>query len=220
MIKFTIYKIYNDSDPDDNNIYIGSTTRSLYYRWSSHKTKCRQGIGYRVHEYMREKGLENFKCVELHSETTDDPEAQKRCEQLYVDALNPSLNVNNVDGSTDKKVDKFRKNEPIDGGRVYRNELDKKRTEYHKEYHKKYSPAYYKKNRKALREKSKKYHRLNRESIAAQKKEKNDKIKASGVHTCFTCNLSLTSASALKKHRTSKKHKKLVHNEHQIFNHL
>lgn len=220
MIKFTIYKIYNDGDVNDDNIYIGSTTRSLYYRWHDHKINCRKGIGYRVHEYMREKGLENFKCVELYSETTNDPKAQKRCEQLYVDALNPSLNINNVDGCTNKKVDKFRKKEPIDGGRVYRNKHEKKRKEYHKEYCKKYSPAYYKKNRKALREKSKRYHSLNGKSIAAQKKEKNDKIKASGVHTCFTCNLSLTSASALKTHRTSKKHKQLVFEEHQIFNHL
>jgi len=163
---------------------------------------------------MREKGIENFKCIQLHSEEIDDKDidTQRALEQKYVDELKPTLNINNARGLVDGAVDKARVQKTINELRQYNSDYEKKTVEYGKEYHKTYHPEYYLNNKDKIKANCKKYHEVNKERINKERKIVNDEIKLSKKYYCETCDFAGISPSALNKHNLSKRHLKKVGN--------
>lgn len=193
MTTVKVYKIYNADD--DTNFYIGSTRQKyVSARWGYHRCMCKKGVISKLYNHMREKGIDKFTCVEIYTKVVDDVKAQRVIEQKFIDELKPTLN-----GGLDQ--DKVF-NELME----YNNEYENKLKQYQKEYHKTYSPEYYVKNRKAINTQCKRYYTRNKMRISDAKKIKNDIIRASKIHNCPICDISLTSASALKKHKLSKAH--------------
>lgn len=210
-----VYKIFNHIDETDKEFYVGSTKQKyLANRWGNHKSCCKKGLNRKLYNHMREKGIENFKCIQIHSEEIDDKDidSQRAIEQKYVDELKPTLNINNAKGLVNGAVDKARVQKTINELRQYNSDFEKRITEYGKEYHKTYHPEYYLKNKDKVKAKCKKYHETNKERINKERKIINDEIKLSKKYYCETCDFAGISNSALKKHNLSKSHLKKVGN--------
>ena len=155
---------------------------------------------------MRDKGLEHFKCVQIHSEEFVDVAGQKAVEQRFVTELCPTLNTNNVDGLRNNPPDAVRVLKIVDELREYNSVAEKERAEYQHEYQKTYHPDYYIKNKARVKANCKKYSEVNKERISAKKKAQNAAIIASKTHYCDCCDLACSSKSALKIHGRSKRH--------------
>jgi hypothetical protein len=214
MVIVTVYKIFNYVDVTDKDFYVGCT-RHLCSRWSNHKHSCKNGIDRKLYNHMREKGIEQFKCIIIHSQEIDDKDvdSQKSLEQKYIDELKPTLNINNVNGSLDYAVAELRILTPINESRQYNSDYEKKLAMYHQAYHKAYHPIYYANNKDKLKAKCNKYNQVNRENISKYKKKYNAEIKKLKKFYCETCDLALASAGALKMHDLSKSHFKKIENK-------
>lgn len=206
MVCVKVYEIYNKNDKDDKNTYIGSTiSNHLYTRMGAHRAHVRNGRHTKLHDYMRENGLENFACRLLHKQEigAKDVDVIHKIEQKFISELNPSLNTNNCFGL---------KNTPSDGKRKLKDnakndtECQKKYKEYCREYHKIYQVEYYKKNKQKRKDKSQLYYKINKETITKTKNEENALIRASNKYRCVVCSRSFTSPSTLKIHNKTKKH--------------
>ena len=88
-----VYKIWFDDAPDD--FYIGSTKRTLSQRMSNHRFKCRKGsgVGSKLYNIMREKGVNNFKYILVDSSMVTCSDEQRKFEQKYMNELKPTLNT-------------------------------------------------------------------------------------------------------------------------------
>ena len=86
-----VYKLY----ADEVNFYVGSTTRTLGRRLSAHKQKAKAGSTARLHETMREIGLENWQIEALEQAAEEDLTA---LEQRYIEELDPPLNSKRANG--------------------------------------------------------------------------------------------------------------------------
>ena len=213
MPPLKVYKIYNYVDENDDEFYIGSTKQKhLCNRWGNHVSCCKKGLNRKLYNHMREKGIENFKCIQIHSEEINDKDvdAQKAIEQKYIDELKPTLNLNNAKGWCDVAVDKARTMKTIDELRRYNSDAEKKIVEYGKEYHKTYGSEYYLKNKERIKAKDKQYSELNKDRLLKEKKIKNEQIKLTKEHYCENCDLAFPSPSHLNKHNLSKRHLKTV----------
>ena len=57
-----IYKISNFLD---DKVYIGSTSKSLKYRWAKHKSKMCERPGRKLYKHIDDLGIENFVIEEI-----------------------------------------------------------------------------------------------------------------------------------------------------------
>lgn len=85
-----IYKIFW-SDCDD--FYIGSTKEKLCKRMGNHRTYCRKGRQSKLHNVMREKGLNNFQYVLISTHNVSSKDEQRQAEQKVINELKPTLNM-------------------------------------------------------------------------------------------------------------------------------
>ena len=210
-----VYKIFNHVDETDKEFYVGSTKQKyLANRWGNHTSCCKKGLNRKLYNHMREKGIENFKCIQLHSEEIDDKDidTQRALEQKYVDELKPTLNMNNAKGYIDGAVDKARVQKTINELREYNSDFEKKWALYGKEYHKTYTPIYYLNNKDKIKANCKKYHEVNKKALTEKKTAYFDKVLESKKFYCESCNLPCRSIGALNKHNLSKRHLKKVGN--------
>lgn len=206
-----IYKIFNSVDETDKEFYIGCTKQKyLCKRWGHHRHVCRKGMNRKLYNHMREQGLENFKCIQIHTEDIDgeDIDKQRALEQKYVDEMKPTLNTNNVKGVNKK---------PINGDRTrrlfgeligYNNEYENKLKEYAKKYHEQYSPDYYKKNKERIRANQREHYKINKQKLNEKQIEYFKTILESKKFYCEKCELPCRSIGALNKHNQSKAHLK------------
>ena len=85
-----VYKIWYDDCPDE--FYVGSTKSGLSKRMTDHRNKVRQGKPSTIYALMREKGLNNFKYVQVASCMVESIDEQRQFEQHWIDELKPTLN--------------------------------------------------------------------------------------------------------------------------------
>ena len=149
-MKGKIYKIHFE-----NIVYVGSTTKTLNRRFSSHKCDFKNKTGkYSIHKYFKEFGIEKF-TIEL----IVDIEVENR-KQLY------DIEYQYIQSM--ECVNKLKYNNRKESNKNYR----LKNTEKIKEY----SKNYYEKNKEILnkqnRERWKEYYKINKKSISSHLKKK------------------------------------------------
>ena len=158
-----IYKIFS-KDPEDKNIYIGSTT-DFKRRIREHKSKCNNenstSHNLFIYQYIRQNGSwNNFKAEIIHEFECIDNKQKRMVEQEYINKLNCGLN-------TDRSY--------VDT-KLYEKEYREKNKEKHKEW--------LKKNKEKLKEKSKEYSTNNKEKIKEYMKEYNANNKDKKKEYC------------------------------------
>ena len=117
-----IYKIVNDID---NSFYIGSTWNKLNLRYNSHTSDCNNGSECKVHQKMRDIGINHCRIELIERVEVKDRKERLQIEQKYITELKPDLNVNKAFLTEEEHLEQGRK-------------LAKKYYETHKEKKKKY----------------------------------------------------------------------------------
>lgn len=92
MNRFNEGKIYKLVNNVDQEIYIGSTCRSLAQRLSGHKSKAKAVGGRRVYKHLGDIGWEHVKIVLIKSYPCADKMQLEKKERYYIEKLKPSLN--------------------------------------------------------------------------------------------------------------------------------
>ncbi len=112
--KIYVYKIVNEVN---NMIYIGSTSQSLSKRFSEHKYDCNRGSQLKIHQYMRQIGIEHFKIYELSSGYVNSQSDMLKMEQLQINRFKKDelLNESHVDSNSISAIYKktYRANNPL-----------------------------------------------------------------------------------------------------------
>ena len=86
-----VYKIWYADAPND--IYVGSTKRTLAQRMGDHRSNATKGRTSLMYRTMREKGTNNFEYCMLGSCLVSNKDEQHMFEQSYIDRLKPTLNM-------------------------------------------------------------------------------------------------------------------------------
>ncbi len=91
--KIRVYKIWYEDCPEE--FYIGSTKKQyLSERMGWHRKDCRKARNMsKLYTLMREKGINNFKHVQIAWANVSCIDEQRQIEQTYIDKLKPSLNM-------------------------------------------------------------------------------------------------------------------------------
>jgi group I intron endonuclease len=142
--KSKIYKIINDVNDE---IYVGSTIRSLCRRMESHRrdhTDEKRRPNSKLFKLMREIGTKQFKIILIENYACQNKEELRAREQYYIDLLKPSLNVYHAVLDVEARKEKhkvYRKKYTeqkiiCDCGSIYsrRNKADHYKTAKHKNY--------------------------------------------------------------------------------------
>ena len=91
-----VYKIMNSIN---NDIYVGSTIRTLNQRFSGHKLdhkgEDRRNYNGKLYTAMRELDIDNFSIHLLECINFEDKSILLICEQKHIDELKPAYNTNN-----------------------------------------------------------------------------------------------------------------------------
>ncbi len=92
LYKIIVYKIWYEDCPEE--FYIGSTKeKHLSERMTEHRKSCRKEKGANLYIRMREKGINEFKYVQIAWANVSSKEEQRQIEQTYIDQLKPTLNM-------------------------------------------------------------------------------------------------------------------------------
>jgi hypothetical protein len=90
--KIKVYKIWYEDSP--NEFYIGSTKKkNLSSRMAGHRYHCIHGNNSKLYNCMREKGINNFKYVQIAWSNVSNIDEHRQIEQSYIDTLQPTLNT-------------------------------------------------------------------------------------------------------------------------------
>ena len=127
--KIRVYKIWYEDCPEE--FYVGSTKKTqLSERMGGHRKDCRKGNMSKLYTLMREKGINNFKHVQIAWANVSGIDEQRQIEQTFIDKLKPTLNTNKAFRSIkDRKAYDIKKNQK------YRKEHKEQCIEYSKKYH-------------------------------------------------------------------------------------
>ena len=90
-----IYKLYS-IDPNDDNVYIGSTT-DFKQRMRSHKSRCnnekQRSYNHFIYQYIRKHGgWDNFQGEIIHEFECTDDKHKRKVEQEYINKFGNGLN--------------------------------------------------------------------------------------------------------------------------------
>jgi hypothetical protein len=180
LYKIRVYKIWYEDCPEE--FYIGSTKEThLSERMTEHRKSCRKGKGANLYIRMREKGINEFKYVQIAWANVSSKEEQRQIEQTYIDQLKPTLNMI----------------------RAFRSE------EYLKEYTIKKKQKYRKEHKEQLSEKSKEYYQEHKEHITDYNKHYRENAKNMRTCICGT-EYNIGKKYNIEKHFQSKKHQEHV----------
>ena len=91
-LNYIIYKITNSCD---DMVYIGSTRLKLRDRFNCHKNEAKKG-NKKIHKYMREKGIENFKIEIIKEIIVPKSKIAKIQEQIYLWEIPPEKRLNDM----------------------------------------------------------------------------------------------------------------------------
>jgi hypothetical protein len=149
----TVYKIYFDDHP--GQLYIGSTCQSLKRRFQTHKSYCITGKDKLLYNFIRENGGWGIvKYEALHRELVSCQREQFACEQRFVDAYRPNLNIQRAYSSPE-----------------YVKERTRRYNEENKERIAKRNKEYAEANKEQIAQKKKEYDQVNKASIAEYQKQ-------------------------------------------------
>jgi len=221
----TVYKIFNHSDPNDENFYIGSTVIILKNRVWHHKDYYNKGKNLKLYNHMRSNGgWDCFRFEVVEAKIVNSTQEQYLCEQNHIDSLKPTLNdyrAHNTPEDTKRSAKIYRQKN--------KERLSQKSKEYHlknkeaikakkKTYnaeHKEESKARHVKwkasNLQHLKEYKKQYYLKNKARISEKCKKNYTNGKKAKMLAKVQCGCgAAVSASYLKKHKLTDKHKKLL----------
>jgi len=88
-----VYKIYKLSCKCCNKFYIGQTGANLFDRLYQHQRRAHNGSKTRLHDYMRNCGITNFKIKTLWKLDIDDKVIVDDMEQMFIKLEKPELNI-------------------------------------------------------------------------------------------------------------------------------
>ena len=183
--KCKIYKLVLKGSDECDDMYIGSTIRSLAERMVVHRLDARRGRDTNVYKWMRDVGVENVQIVLLEEyRDCQNFEQQRQREREWIEKLKPSLNTVLPYRSLEERLSYNREysRKHYDAGaikeknRVYREAntetIKEKARAYHaanakaiKERKRKYREA----NTETMKEKARAYHAANRQAIKERK---------------------------------------------------
>ena len=86
-----LYRIYEIVNTVDSRIYIGSTRYGVKARWERHLIDAKNHPKNRLYNHMNLVGIDNFRIIEL-SKVDCNWEQARQLEQLFIEAVRPSLN--------------------------------------------------------------------------------------------------------------------------------
>lgn len=87
-----LYRFYKLTNTIDDEIYIGSTSKSLKYRLQKHKNKSHEYPNRKLYASCNFVGWNNISIIELDTSFTHLHNA-RQIEQNFIDLHNPSLNI-------------------------------------------------------------------------------------------------------------------------------
>ena len=162
-----IYKLKNNLDYDDNNIYVGSTT-NFRLRKNQHKNCCNNEkskyYNFNVYQFIRENGgWDNWVMIPIEQYPCNSKEEKLIRERHHIDILRPILNIVKP-GRTPKERYNDDKEKILEKRKEY--------YEYNKEKIKEKSKEYYEANKNKKIEKSNEYYEDNKEKVLERFKEK------------------------------------------------
>jgi hypothetical protein len=132
--KIQVYKIWYEDEP--NEFYIGSTKQKLAYRMAGHRCSVKLGKTSTIYNWMRTKGVDDFKYVLIASCMVTCREEQLQFEQQWIDTLKPTLNSNRAYRTEEEEKKQRRKAmEKFIGNKEY---LQKRRENYDSQKNKDY----------------------------------------------------------------------------------
>lgn len=109
MTNYSIYKITNENFKDD--MYVGSTKRTLDTRMNNHKSACKGGSTSKLYLFIRNNDYVwgNWKIEEIFKFDCENKRMAESVEQDYINLLKPSLNqrgahTNNKEWKRTKKM--------------------------------------------------------------------------------------------------------------------
>lgn len=138
-----IYKITNDVT---NDIYIGSTCRTLNVRLTNHKAKARLLLSdSKMYITMREIGTEHFEIELIEDYPCNSKSELLQREDYYITEIKPSLNTKNAVMNHEKR--KIYRDKYVQENREKINQKEKKYRQEHKDKVKRWQHNNYLKNK-------------------------------------------------------------------------
>ena len=180
-----IYKI----ELNENDIYVGSTTKKLCIRQSQHNYDLKKKPHLKLYKSCIENNITNIKCVWVADVTFNSNAELRMVEEKYRKELNGNLNSIKCYRSKEEKKERHLE--------YYENNKDKKieYREKNKDKIKEYLKEYRENNKENNKDKMKKYYQDNKE-------------KYKEIIKCNLCGCTMNKTS-LKKHQKSNKCKLL-----------
>jgi group I intron endonuclease len=209
--KGKVYKITNDVN---NELYIGSTIKTLSQRMAKHRQDSKQERcqNYKIYKAFEEIGVEHFKIVLLEECLCVNRDQLRAKEDHYIQLLKPAYNmisaVLNLENQKKNRAEHYdtNKDDILTRNKEYYNanadKILKQKAEYYAENQKdiiEKSAAYYETNKEQIKIKKAIYDAANKEKISARKSEK------------VVCECGLESTRGmLSRHRKTKTHLEIM----------
>ena len=175
-----VYKLYHVDDHDEDDVYIGSTCKTLAKRLQKHYQAARDGEQRKVYKYMREKNCEGFRMELLQQLKFHDIRELRKVEDEWIRVYNPTLNT--IGAVLNKE--KQRQNRIL-----YDNEHREEINAYMRDY-------------------MKEYYRNNQETVAEWARNWNQANK--NRNRCETCDYGCAQKQDFERHLRSAKHLRRV----------
>jgi group I intron endonuclease len=90
--KYSNGKIYRLVNNVDDNIYVGSTYRTLSQRKSGHKVDAKTKTEQKVYKHLNEVGWENFDIILIENYPCNNKDELNSRERYFNELLKPELN--------------------------------------------------------------------------------------------------------------------------------
>ena len=171
-----VYKITN-SETDD--IYIGSTTKTLSKRFDDHIRKMQLKPNRKLYDKISAIGLDKFKIELLENVNYKNKDELRQKEQTYINNVKPTLNCYNAFGRNKEK-------QKAKDKRSYQKHREERLTKVHE---------YAETHKEEIKERSKLYRKNNKDKI---------KIHKSRVCVCDICGSEYTHCHKARHERTKK----------------
>jgi hypothetical protein len=107
--KYQNGKIYFISNDIDDQIYVGSTIRTLNIRFSEHKSKSKRSPNIKLYKHFSKLGVEHFKIILLKLFPCNNRTELDIEEERYKQLLNAQLNTNRAH-QTAEQLKEYKKN--------------------------------------------------------------------------------------------------------------
>lgn len=224
--KTIIYKLVNNNDFDNENIYVGSTTEFIKRKYH-HKNCCcnenSKGYNCKVYQNIRANGgWENWTMLEIEKFPCEDKREAEAREEYWRCMFNARLNTIRAFITQEQRKEQRKENQ-----NKYRTENAEKMKEYEKQYKTEHADKikeqmnqYRTQNADKIKEQRKQYYTKNAEKIKQYRTENADKIKqyytenADKLRQKYDCDCgSVYTHKSKSQHFKSNKHQNYIKNK-------